>query len=188
MAIHDILTAITAEADRQIAGLRAQHERTVADAKAKAVAELERLTAELEAQKRQKCDQLLRKTKQRADQLKRNAVLRRKRAMLDAVYASVLSAAAKQADDAFEPLLRACLTKARAGEIRPAARHEALLKKLVAGHTHFTMGEPIDAQGGFLCVSKTQEHDFRLETIVRDILRPRTELAVSDKLFPAARA
>jgi hypothetical protein len=47
------------------------------------------------------------------------------------------------------------------------------------------MGKPLDAKGGFICVSPTREYDFRFETIVRDTVRPATELDVSSTLFPS---
>lgn len=187
MALHDILSAIASEADKQIAALKAQHERTVTDAQAKASQELERLTADLESQKAQKSDQLSRKARQRAEQIRRNAVLQRKREMLDAVYASVLDKLTKESDATLEPMFAAFLAKLPGGEILPAKKHEALLKKLASGKD-FTIGETIDAKGGFRCISKTREEDFRLETIVQEVLRPRTELAVSQHLFPAQSA
>lgn len=185
MALHDILSAIVSEADKQIAAHKTQHERTVTDAQTKANQELERLTADLEAQVAQKSDQMTRKAHQRAEQIRRNAVLQRKREMLDAMYTSILDRLSKESDATLEPLFASLLSKLSGGEILPAKKHEALLKKLIGGHKQFTMGDSIDAKGGFRCVSKTREEDFRLETIVHEVLRPRTELSVSEHLFPA---
>lgn len=183
MALHDILAAIAAEADKQIAALKAQHERTVADAQSNASRELERITADLRAQQTQKSLQVTRKAKQQAEQIRRNAVLQHKRKTLGAVYASVVDSLSKESDATLEPLFEALLSRQSGGEILPAKKHAALLKKLIAGKQRFTLGESIDAKGGFLCVSKTREEDCRLESIVHDIVRPRTELAVSAQLF-----
>ena len=184
MALHDILSAITAEADKQIAALKAQHERTIADAASRADHELDRVTADLDLQKAQKSEQLIRKARQNAEQIRRNALLQRKREILDTLYASVLDRLSQESDAVLEPLFAACLSRLTGGEIRPAKKHLALLKKLSAGKG-FTIGESIDALGGFRCISKTREEDCRLESIVQDLLRPRTELAISEQLFPA---
>ena len=183
MALHDILSAITAEADKQIAALKAQHERTVADAESKADSEFRRLTIELEAHLSQKSDQLTRKARQLAEQIRRNAVLQHKRKILDSIYASALDRLSNESDAVLEPLFSALLSQFSSGEIRPAKKHVALIKKIASGK-EFIIGDPIDAKGGFLCLSKTREEDCRLESIVFDSLRPRTELAISKYLFP----
>lgn len=182
MALHDILTAITAEADRQIASLKERHDRTVADARAKAKAEEGRLAADLESQKQRKCDQLKRKAQQRAEQMRRNAVLLRKRALIDDVYASVLQRLAKESDAALAPLFEACLSVVADATVHSAKRHEALLTTL-AEKRGLKVGKAIEATGGFTAVSATREYDFRLETIVHDLLRPATELSTADALF-----
>ncbi len=184
MALQDLLTAITKEADQQIAAFKQVHSRAIADAKAKAEEAHVTAVAAIDAQKRQKMDQMRRKAQQHAEAFRRNAVLQRKCELLDQAYAAVLDALSNESDANVEPLLKACLARVHDGEIRAAKKHAALLKTLILG-TGLTLGEPVDARGGFLCVSKTQEYDFRFETIVSDLLRPRTELRAAHDLFSA---
>ncbi|MBM3231302.1 hypothetical protein FJZ28_03160 [Candidatus Peregrinibacteria bacterium] len=188
MALHDVLAAIIAESDRQIASLKAQHERAVADAKAKAKQELEHTTMDLQTKYTEKSLQMNRKARQLADQIRRNALLQCKRNTLDEVYKSVVDRLSAESDAALEPLFGALLSRLSGGEIRPTKKHAALLKKLLGSAKGFTFGESIDAKGGFLCISKTREEDCRLETIVHDILRPHTELTVSTQLFPVSKS
>lgn len=186
MAFHDILAAITAEADTQIAALKTQHERTVADAQANANRELERMSEDLRARHAQKSIQVTRKAKQESEQIRRNAVLQHKRSLLDAVYESIVDKLSKESDDALTPLFSALLARQSGGEILPAKKHKALLEKLTHGKKGFVIGETIDAKGGFLCISPTREEDCRIESLVQDVLRPRTELSAAEHLFPSA--
>lgn len=186
MALSDIIAAIIKEADMQIAAFKQQHDRAVASAKSVAQEEHQKAAVTIDVQKHQKMDQIRRKAEQSAEFLRCNAVLQRKRALLDEAYAAVLDVLSKKPEVHIEPLLCACLATLHDGEIRPAKMHVALLQKLIHGKK-FTMGKSIEARGGFLCVSKTQEHDFRFETIVTQVLRPQTELQVALDLFSASR-
>lgn len=187
MALHDILSAITTEADRHIATLKAQHEQTVSDALTGAKRELEKFESSLTAEYGRKQDQAVRNAKLRAGQVLRNAVLQRKHEHLDSVYAAVLDRLAANAG-AFGPLFTSVLARFSGGVIRPSAPHAALLRQLVGGNTALAMGSEIDASGGFVWATDTRQEDWRLESIVNDLLRPRTELDISLALFPQTHA
>lgn len=187
MALPDILTAIIKESDAQIAALEQQHASATSEAKAKAAIALSASKADTEVKKKRDMDQLRKKAEQEAQTMIRNAVLERKRALLDRTFDAVLAALSQEADATVEPLLKACLAQVKSGEIRPAKPHAALIAKLAQG-LPVTVGSAIDARGGFLCVSKTREQDFRFETLVSEFLRPRTELAVAQDLFSSDRA
>ena len=82
-----------------------------------------------------------------------------------------------------ETLMHVCLKKiSQNGTIAPAKNHESLLKK-IAPSEQFKICNTINATGGFVFSSETQEHDFTFEHIVAEYLRPQTELNVSKTLF-----
>ena len=68
------------------------------------------------------------------------------------------------------------------GTVHPASEHEGLLRKL-ADASRFHLGEPIKAKGGFKFVSKTKEQDCTFEHLVSEVLRPLSELEISQLLF-----
>lgn len=186
MALQDILDAIGSEIDKQIADARSAHQKQLSQIREESEQTLARKKQEITAQKERKKEQMRHKATSHAETLRRNAVLQKKRALLDNVYAAVTEELAKLPETKSERLLQACLARITTkGEIRPATAHAALLKRL-ASSEQFTVGEPIEAKGGFLFVSGKQEHDFRFETIVETIVRPRTELATSRSLFHTA--
>lgn len=183
MALQDILGAISAEADRQISTARSAHQKQLSQIREQSERGTARRRQEIEALKENKIEQMRRKAEGHAETLRRHSLLETKRKLLDGVYDAVVEELGALPDQKVEPLLRSCLKRITAhGEIRPAARHAALLKRL-APSEQFTMGKPIEAKGGFLFVSEKREQDFRFETIVHDTLKPETELETSRALF-----
>jgi vacuolar-type H+-ATPase subunit E/Vma4 len=182
MALSDIRQAIADEVDRSIAAARQRHERSIAEQRKTTEKETKSASDQSERRAQETCRMLVSSAEQRAQALRRNAVLAEKRVLIEETYDAVLDALSACDPSSIEPLLTKALHATGDGEIRPAHAHAALLKKLAPKSC--TMGEPIEARGGFICSSPTREYDFRFETIVHSLLRPRTELQAAQALFP----
>lgn len=184
MAFDDILLAIKKHADEQLAEARAAHERRIAQMRESSQRELERKEREIVEQKEQKMKHLRQKADAYAAVQVRHASLQAKKRALDDAYRSVASTLADLPDARVEPLLKACLDGLPpSGDIRPARAHAALLKKLAGDR--YDIGEPTDAVGGFVFVSKDREVDCTFESLTERVLRPATELEASASLFDA---
>ena len=183
MALDDILTAIKTHADSELAKARAAHEQRIAEMRDASQREIERKEREIVGQKEQKLAHARQKADAYASTLVRHAALKAKQRSLDDVYRSVAASLAEAPEATIEPLLKACMKNLPAsGEIRPARAHAAILKKLAG---QYDIGEPIDAAGGFIFVSKDRDVDCTFETLTERVLRPATELEVSASLFHA---
>lgn len=183
MALQDILDAISAQADQQIAEARSAHQKAITQMREASERSLARRRQEVAAQKEQKKKQLRAKAEAHAEALRRNAVLTKKQELLDRLFQKVTEELAAAPDGEVEDLLRACLKKiAQKGTIHASGKHAKLLKKL-APSEQFTMGKETNAKGGFLFISDTQEHDCTFEHLVAEMLRPQAELDVSHELF-----
>jgi V/A-type H+-transporting ATPase subunit E len=185
MALQDILAAISVEADRQIAEARTAHQNALTQIRQQSEQSLDRKRQDISAQKEQKLEQMRRKAEVHADTQLRNAQLQKKREILDRIYQKAIESLSQLPDKDVEALLKACLESIHdKGEIRPTKKHVALMQRLVGGD--LTLGDPVEGAGGFIFVSEKREQDFRFETLVQDVLRPKTELELAHSLFTAA--
>lgn len=183
MALQDILDAISAEADRQIAEARSAHQKELARIREDSQRAITQKRQTIAMQKEKKLEQMRRKAESHAETAFRNAQLRTKRELLNRLYEEVIAALAQTPEEQMESLLRSLLRRITVkGELRPTQVHAALLKRL-APSEQFTMGPVIDGAGGFVFISPTQEHDCRLETLVQHVLRPQSELHAAQRLF-----
>lgn len=183
MALQDILHAISAEADKRISDMQTAHQRDLTRMREESERNLARKKQEFSVQKLQKMEQLKNKTLTHASTQRRNAVLLKKRAILDTVYESLAKKMTGMSDEEVEPLLRACIKSIRhKGVIHPSAKHEKLLKKICPAE-QFDIKGATKASGGFLFVSEKEERDFTFDSLVQTALRPQTELEISHSLF-----
>ncbi|MBU2213715.1 hypothetical protein KKC44_01415 [Patescibacteria group bacterium] len=183
MALDDILAAITAQADHQIKETRSIHQKNLTKIREQGERTVATKKQEIAAQKEQRKAQLTAKTQNAAAMLKRNALLNKKQELLNKTYDNVIEELGKLPHDKIDPLIRACLKSIRdEGTVHPAKEHEGLVKKL-ADASRFHLGEPVKAKGGFIFVSKTKERDCTFEHLVSEILRPMSELEISQLLF-----
>lgn len=181
MALQDILAAITAEADKRIADARKAQQNRLTDIREKSEQHIAKRKQEIAMQKQEKQDQMLMKAQAHAQITKRNAELSKKQELLDAVYGDVVDHLCSLSGAELETFLKACLEQIQgSGTIRPSATHADLLKKLAG---NFTIGEPVEAKGGFVFVSEKQERDYTFEHLVHAYLRPATEVETANSLF-----
>lgn len=183
MPLKDIIAAIIAEADARIEQARAAHQKELTLLREQSEKRLSTRKQEIAASKEQKKVQLKAKAQAHADAQRRNAALRKKQELLDRLYSKVATDMGSLPADTVEDLLRKSLkTITEKGTIHPSAKHVDLLKK-IAPSEQFTIGETIESTGGFRFVSQKQERDFTFEHLVQEVVRPATELEVSQKLF-----
>lgn len=183
MALQDILDAITAEADQQIAEARSVHQKALTEMREEGERKTAKRKQEIAVQKEARKEQMSAKAETHASMQKRNAILSKKQVLLDSAYDSVVEKLGTLDAGKVEPLLRACIKQITVnGEIRPAEKHAQLIKKL-APSEQFRMGDPVKSVGGFLFVSEKEEQDFTFEHLVQHVLRPATELETSQALF-----
>ena len=183
MALQDILAAITAQADKKIEQARAALQKESGTLRQESEQRIAKRKQEIAVQKQQKLDQMKAKAQTHAAAVKRNAILSKKKELLDRLYGKVAADLAELSEKELEPLLRKCVKGIKAkGEIHPAKKHAALLKKICPSE-QFRMKDPTDAKGGFLFVSEKEEQDFTFEHLVEEVLRPKTEIETSHTLF-----
>jgi len=185
MALKDIITAIVAEAERDIAQLRANHKNRVDSMREQYEKDVGALRLRLEKQLTARRDQLHAKTSTHSAVERRNRLAAAKQEALDAVFAETVKRLSALPDGQAEPILRACLDRIKdKGTILPSRRHATLLKKL-APSGKFTFGEPIEAEGGFRFVGTASDADYTFEHLVHGVLRPMKGLDIAKMLFPA---
>ncbi|PIR52935.1 hypothetical protein COU76_04125 [Candidatus Peregrinibacteria bacterium CG10_big_fil_rev_8_21_14_0_10_49_10] len=185
MALQDILDAISAQADQQIADARSAHQKAITQLREASERSLAKKKQDMALHKEEKKRQLKAKTEAHAEAHRRNSILQTKQELLNRLFGKVTDALAALPDAEVEPLLAACLKTINLhGTLLPAKKHAALLRK-IAPSEQFTMGEETSARGGFLFVSEKQEADFTFEHLVQEALRPQMELEVSRDLFVA---
>lgn len=183
MALQDILAAITAEADVRIADARAEHQRALTSMREESERKIAKKKQEIAVSKKERMDQLQSKALAHAHAYKRNALLSKKKEILDRVFTKATVQLSQIDENEAEALLRACVRRIQSkGAIRPSEKHAALLQKICPSE-QFRLEKTISAQGGFLFVSEKEEQDFTFEYLMENIIRPRSELPVAKSLF-----
>jgi vacuolar-type H+-ATPase subunit E/Vma4 len=183
MALQDILAAITAEADKHITDARTAHLQSLTQMREESERNLAKKKQEIAVSKQQKMNMLTAKAHTHGEAQKRNAVLSKKKELLDDVFAKAVKELGKLDDKEVEPLLRHCIKSIKAkGVIHPSAKHADLLQKICPSE-QFRLEKPTNAAGGFLFVSESQEQDFTFEHLMEHAVRPSHELTVSKTLF-----
>jgi vacuolar-type H+-ATPase subunit E/Vma4 len=182
MALTDILQAITKNADKKIESAREQQQRLTRDKREESERTISKAKQDVALQRDRKKTELKAKAQTHAQSLKKNALLRKKRELLDQIFADVMHDLCALPEGDVQELLRACVDQLKnEGTLHPSSAYEDMLKKMLPNH--IKMGSTTKAKGGFLFVSETQEQDFTFEHIVEHILRPKTELDASQSLF-----
>lgn len=183
MAFHDILRALDAETDARISASRKAKNEAVARTRERLEsATVEKLSAMATDVEHKKKD-MERQVVARADMNGRRAAMTAKHALMERAYGKALETLAALDPARTEKFLKSMIDACPdGGTIRPAQPHEAIVKKL-AGGRH--VGSPVKSVGGFVHESELSDRDCTYETLVRDILRPATELRVASILFPA---
>jgi len=185
MALQDILDAISKQSDEHIALERSASQKRVSEMRETSERTIAKRKQEIAAQKEDRKLQMLRKSEAHSSMTQRNAELKKKQELLDSLYELAAKKLSAMPADKVEALLKRCVKSIKAkGEIRPSAKHKDLLQK-IAPSEQFTMGETVDASGGFIFVSKKEEHDCTFEHLVAETLRPATEVETAHSLFSA---
>lgn len=179
MALQDIITAITTQADHDIAALRAAHAHRVQEMRTKQKKSLESLRSTMLQEVENRKRQLLLKVKTHAAVERRNRIAAAKQAVINTAFGEALATLAALQNEKVEPLLRACLKRIKGkGALHVSKRHEALLRK-IAPADRFTIDSVADVIGGFRFVGTASEADYTFEHLVNGLLRQKKELDVA---------
>jgi len=183
MALDDILAAITKETDQRIATAKEAYRIQLSDMRKESDLNLLAKKQKFSNECNEKEQQMRSNMRTHFALHRRNAMLLKKHALLEQFYTNVAEAIAKERPAIVEKFLTACLDQIKEkGELHPAKNHAALLEK-IADKKQFTIGKPIDALGGFIFTSETQERNCTIEYLVKEQLRPATEVDVASSLF-----
>jgi vacuolar-type H+-ATPase subunit E/Vma4 len=161
MALSDIIQAIKTQADREIAVIQEASLREKNAIQKKNDEDI--ATAEKEAKKQtaEKKEQLMKKAETMVKMERKKMMLQEKRLALDTVYKNVLQELQQL----------------------PSEKKKELVERLMK-HVHGRKGEVKEIkEGGFLFVSDNAEENYSFPHLIQHTLRPRTEIAVSTKLF-----
>lgn len=181
MAFQDILDAIIAESNAVIDAARTKHNDAVAARKQQARDAKDAAHANAMELVEQKKVQLQQKAANHADMLVKSATLKQKQQCINDVYDAVLTQLGSLPKDKLEKLLKACLERLpKKGTLHPSKAHKDMLTSLASG---YDVGDAIDASGGFLFTSDTQEYNFTFEHLVTTVVRPQTEIETATTLF-----
>lgn len=183
MALSHILHAITAEADADIRALRQKHDDLLRSLDADHASALSALRHDIAQKKTERLHSLRSRAEGHINMKKRHAVLQRKQHILDALYADTARALGSLPTATLEKLMTTWIKGLpKGGVIRPSTVHTALIKK-ICGDSH-TTGTPLkDASGGFVYESETMDRDYTFEFLIRELLRPTTEIDAAHQLF-----
>ncbi len=184
MAFHDILRALDADADARISAARKAKQESVARSREQlehaASEKLSTIATDVDREKKRMERQIVAHTQMNG----RQASMRAKHGLMEQSYAKALDALAgmnaAKTEEFVKRMIDAC---PEGGTIRPAQPHETLVKKLSGKRA---IGPSVKSCGGFIHETETADRDCTYETLVRDILRPATELAVASTLFDKA--
>ena len=186
MALHDLLQSIVHEADQQIAAAKEAHAARLQSMTTEHTAALDRFRKSTNDRLQQK----KRSLREKAESLGRisagKMLLEHKNDALDALYETVLKELSALPKDALKEFFAACLAQVKdaEGTLRAAPEHETMLQALVG--TTVTIGEPLKAtKGGFVLSTAKREWNFTFEFLVRQMLRPATDIAIASRLFSA---
>ncbi|PIP65004.1 hypothetical protein COU77_01060 [Candidatus Peregrinibacteria bacterium CG10_big_fil_rev_8_21_14_0_10_49_16] len=184
MSLQDIRNAIVSQADEEIAVLLRDHQhnlRQLTQESEHAIADLKR---NLRSEHEQKIQQLRTHASMRFSIEKRNMLLQKKQELLSRLYAQVIDRLCGLPTPDLRAFLSHCLAQCpHDGTVCAAKEHIPLLKELLKAQKGVTVGDPIDARGGFIFLSGQQERDFTFGHLVDAYLRPLTEVEVSKELF-----
>ncbi len=185
MALSHILAAITAEADAEIAAAERAHAIAVGELTAAHERATSTIRSTVKQQKTDRLHQLKKRAEDHSDMMKRHAVLQRKQELLDEFYAAATKELSALPTAEAERLLSGWIAKLpKGGTIIPSKAHEQLLKKLAGDRAVLPA---INSVGGFRFVSEKEDRDYTYEFLVKNILRPETEIEVAGQLFGATR-
>lgn len=183
MALQTILDTIVAEAEKQIAELTSAHKQFLKQLNEDSEDRLARKRTQIAELHDQHMRQLKEKTDSQARMTRNKTLLACKQKLMDRLYDEAFKHLVGLPQDKTQALLALCLKQIPGpGVILPAKAHKTTLEKLLPKDC--TIGETIDAAGGFRFVSETVEHDFSYEFLVYKLLREQTELSAAEQLFP----
>ena len=185
MALQDILNAITDEADQKITSERSAHQKRLSTMREQSEQRISKRKQEIAIQKEEKRNQMRAKSDAHAQMIERNAGLKKKQELLDNLFTLVTKNLGSCSNEKAEALLKQCIKSIKSkGTIHPSKVHADTLKK-IAPSEQFTMGDPVEATGGFVFSSEKEERDFTFEHLVSEYLRPKTEVEIAAELFNA---
>lgn len=185
MALHDLINSIVLEADQQIAAAKEAHSAHLKDMASDHNAKLEKVRKTTQDRLNQK----KRSLREKAESLGRisagKQLLLEKNAAVDALYDRVLADLSSLPKAELREFLAACLKQVgdEGGTLHPAPVHADILRELAKD---MTIGAPLKhASGGFTVASAKREWNFTFEFLVRDMLRPATEIDAASQLLTA---
>lgn len=185
MALSHILAAITSEADAEILAAERAHALAVSDLTAAHERATGTIRSTVKQQKTERLHQLKKRAEDHSDMMRRHAVLQRKQELLDEFYAAATKELSALPAAETERLLSGWIAKLpKGGTIIPSKAHEQLLKKLAGDRAVLPA---INSVGGFRFVSEKEDRDYTYEFLVKNILRPETEIEVAGQLFGTTR-
>lgn len=182
MPFKHLLQSIVTEADHRIAEAKKAHQ----DRMAALEAGHEQALDAIRKNAQDRLNERKRSLKEKADSLGRisasKLLLKTKNAEIDALYDAVSEDLRKLGKAELESFFKKALEMAGEGTIRASKEHEAILKK-IAGKD-FEMGETLPkSEGGFIVSTPTREWNFTFDFLVRQSLRPSTEIEAANALF-----
>lgn len=185
MALSDILQAITADTDRQLAEKEAALQQKLMQEKDKLNLDIVDVQRAIDQQCDKKIQQLKQRTEAHGSMNARAKILAWKREEFDHLYADVLDALTTLSDDHVQPILERCLMRLpKGGTITPSAQHASLIASLCKKmKLDAAVESSTNARGGFVWSDGRTEIDNTFETLVMHIYRPHSEIEVSSLLF-----
>jgi vacuolar-type H+-ATPase subunit E/Vma4 len=183
MSLKHLLEAITAETDRKVQEIRNTLKNDLEKMRQESSQQLSKKKHDIVDAHEKELQTKKRTLEAKKLSLTKSAVLSKKKEIQDRFYEKLLTRMSALPESDIEEIMKQCLTDLpKEGTIHPASPHVSLITRLVST-TSLTIGESIASKGGFLFTAERQEKDCTFEHLVSDVIRPKTELLVSQKLF-----
>jgi vacuolar-type H+-ATPase subunit E/Vma4 len=182
MSLANLLDAITAQANDEIAAFKQASDNRLAAAKTHHAMAISECQGAILTQVEQRKTMLRAKSETHANLQGRSAVLKARQAIIDEMFQSALEKLSALPEQKVENLLMRLLSALPSkGIVRPTVKHAGIIKRLLQ-NSALQIGEPINASGGFLFQNDIQERTCTFEHLVQNELRSAKELWVAKQL------
>ncbi len=185
MALADILAAIDSDAKEHISLLRRQHQQRMAELKRFHEEKLRAFEQSLAHEFQKKSMQMQAKAETLIAQRRTQALTEKQHELLKETYTALLAKLKNLPEHDVKKVLERAVEALgnKPGILRAAKHHARILEELIAKKPYLSLGEPLECVGGFRLESATLEQDFTFESIVRNILAPKSDLRLIQTLF-----
>lgn len=187
MALSDLVAKISTSAKKEVAKIETKTAQEIEQLEADFETNINARKLELEKATIAKKEAMQKKVNSLAKTEKRNLILKAKQAILEEALDLIVTKITHLSEHDYEALLTTLFQKT--GNIEgaifhsPKGKENITISAMKKAKMAYKQGASVDIQGGFILVSKTQEVDNSIESLVKNELKDKIQLEISKTLF-----